>query len=105
MIRIREHSQDKLNKGKVTQMPDNHIICDIILPEIKERFSFNDHLFFVQLFDFNRFVEYRHTFLDKLVASVKCSFPMINILKLKSELVPVIVMKNYNSNSNSYYYC
>lgn len=61
-------------------------ICDIILSEIRCRFSFTEHLIVSRLFDTNKFACYKKDFPEDILKSVKNHYGIINVFKLKSEL-------------------
>lgn len=61
-------------------------VCDIIISEIKQRFGSTNHLIVSQLFCSEHFKNYKNNFPENIFKLVKTEYPIINDLKLKSEL-------------------
>ncbi|KAF2881027.1 hypothetical protein ILUMI_25145 [Ignelater luminosus] len=77
------------SKRRRTEDPKRQIaleVCDIIMAEIRDRFTFNNHLIVAQLFYTEKFLLYKNAFPDILLNCVKQNYPIINTSKLKSEL-------------------
>lgn len=61
-------------------------ICDTILNQIIDRFNFKDHLSAAKLFDSSNFKIYKQVFPQKHFDETVKSYPMLDSVKLKSEL-------------------
>ncbi|KAK7901305.1 hypothetical protein WMY93_018074 [Mugilogobius chulae] len=61
-------------------------ICDSVLGQIQERFSFTKHLISASLLQSDRFAEYSSTFPDEALAVAVKTYPVITGCKLKTEL-------------------
>ena len=61
-------------------------VCDNIIVKLASRYSFSDHLMLAQLFDKERFGEYKSKFPDDILNLVPKCFPMVDHKKLKEEL-------------------
>lgn len=64
-------------------------VCDTILMQIKERFDFKDHLSAARLFYSKNFKIYRVSFPQEDFDSTVTSYPMLDSVKLKSELTAI----------------
>ncbi|KAK4886466.1 hypothetical protein RN001_002737 [Aquatica leii] len=73
-------------------------VCDIVLSEIENRFSFSDHLIVTQLFYSDRFEEYNNKFPDLIFKLVKKHFTFINDVKLKTELEVIYDREDFRHN-------
>ncbi|KAF2900534.1 hypothetical protein ILUMI_05652 [Ignelater luminosus] len=56
------------------------------MAEIRDRFTFNNHLIAAQLFYTEKFLLYKNAFSEILLDCVRRNYPTINTSKLKSEL-------------------
>nr|CAH7719903.1 unnamed protein product [Callosobruchus chinensis] len=61
-------------------------VCDTLLSQIVDRFSFKDHLSATKLFDFKNFKTYRQTFPQQYFDETVKAYSMLDSVKLKSEL-------------------
>ncbi|CAH1101931.1 unnamed protein product [Psylliodes chrysocephalus] len=61
-------------------------ICDTIVVQINELFSFTNYLTIESLFDSEKFKDYRGCFPNEAVKTVCSLFPNVNSLKFKNEL-------------------
>ena len=61
-------------------------VCDVILLQCQERFSFTGHLLASQLFDVARFEHYTHNFPMAQLESTVMHYPMLDKQKLLGEL-------------------
>ncbi|KAF2888629.1 hypothetical protein ILUMI_17544, partial [Ignelater luminosus] len=77
------------SKRRRTEDPKRQIaleVCDIIMAEIRDRFTFNNHLIPAQLFYTEKFFLYKNAFPEILLDCVRRNYPTTNTSKLKSEL-------------------
>lgn len=75
-------------------------VCDIILSEVQHRFGFSDHLAIAKLFHAEKFVDYKKNFPEDIVKLVKVSYPVVNYLKLKTELEVIYEREDFNANAD-----
>lgn len=83
--------EEPSRKRQKTSAADNRAViakevCDTILSQINDRFNFKDHLSAAKLFDFQNFKTYRHAFPQKHFDETVKSYPMLDSVKLKTEL-------------------
>lgn len=76
-------------------------ICDIISSELKHRFAFSDHLMVSQLFDTEKFEEYKKKFPEDIVKMVTRNYHTVNVLKLKSELEVIFSREDFQINAGA----
>lgn len=76
-------------------------ICDIILSEIRLRFSYTDHLIVSGLFHSDKFSEYRNHFPEQILKCVQRNYPTINISKIKSELEVIYNREEFVNSSGA----
>ena len=72
-------------------------VCDIIISQSKERFSFSDHLLSAQLFEREHFKLYRTSFPTVAFEKTVTVYPFFNILRLKSELQVIYSREDFYS--------
>ncbi|CAG9830426.1 unnamed protein product [Diabrotica balteata] len=61
-------------------------VCNIIICEIEYRFGRSNYLIISQLFYSDKFINYRENFPENIFKLVKTEYPLINYVKLKTEL-------------------
>ena len=61
-------------------------VCDNIISDIETRYQFTGHLIFAQLFEQDKFSNYKSEFPSQIVSTVENYYPMINSFQLKNEL-------------------
>ncbi|XP_031337552.1 uncharacterized protein LOC116166657 isoform X1 [Photinus pyralis] len=69
-------------------------VCDTILSQIVDRFDFKDHLSAAKLFDSKKFKTYRRSFPQRHFDETVKSYPMLDSVKLKSELSALYARDN-----------
>lgn len=87
----KQNNEEPAMKRQKMTIGDNRAViakevCDTILSQITDRFDFKDHLSAANLFDSQNFKIYRHTFPQKHFDQTVKSYPMLDSVKLKSEL-------------------
>lgn len=68
-------------------------VCDVILNQVRLRFSFTNHLLAANLFDSKHFPNYNKIFPEKNLKTVVDTYPFLKFQQLKSEL-QVIYMRD-----------
>lgn len=89
-----EDAEEPTRKRQKTSIGESNSVvakevCDNILTQIKDRFDFKDHLSAAKLFDSINFKNYRQTFPQNYFELTVMSYPMLDSVKLKSELMVI----------------
>ena len=72
-------------------------VCDVILFQAKERFSFNQHLIASNLFNSGNFPEFHKTFPETTVRDTCAVYPFLDRPKLRTELEVVYMRGDFRN--------
>lgn len=73
-------------------------ICDIVMLELIDRFSFSSHLYLLaKLFHSDKFNKYNTDFPKDILKTVKGSYSFINHLKLQTEFEVIYYREDFHN--------
>lgn len=93
-----DQSEAKRSRNVIQErLRETKEVCGIIICEIKERFSFTEHLTAASLFLASKFQEYNNKFPEQALKETSVAYPFLDSKRLRTELSVIYSSESFNS--------